>query len=269
MIILKTDLQVKQICENGKILREAVNLAASSIIPGKTTTKQLNSIIEKYISQNKAIATFKGYGKIGRRPSFPAGSCISKNDILVHGIPDNTTLKDGDIVSIDVGVTKNGMIADSCFSFGIGKVKQEHIELLEASKEVMDFGISLVQPDIKIYDLATAIHNKASSLGFMTIPGLYGHGVGASLHESPNIVFTPPPYIDPIPNIKLQKGMVITIEPVIGFKSTQGKFFEDRDLWTLRTGDGSWAAQFEHTIFITENGNQILTPSFPDKLIYC
>lgn len=269
MIILKTEKQIQQIRKNGKILREAVDLAVSLIIPGKTTTFDLDKIIEKYILDNQGTPTFKGYDKTSNRPKFPASACISIGNTLVHGIPNkNQIINDGDLISIDVGVTKNQCIADSCVSYGIGNIKQEHMELLEASKEITLYGISLLQPGIRIYDLATVIAIKAEQLGFITVSGLYGHGTGSEiLHEKPVVTFTKPPYSEPIPNIRLQKDMTITIEPVIAFKSSKGKYIECPDRWTLITSDGSWSSQFEQTVLITDNGYDILTPPFPEKII--
>ena len=269
MIILKNNKQIQQIKDNGIILRGAVDLAASLIIPGKTSTFDINKIIEDYIIKNQGTSTFKGYGKNPHRPSFQHGSCTSINNVLVHGIPNRKQIiQDGDLISIDVGVTKDRCIADSCVSYGIGNIKQEYLELLEASKEITLYGISLVQPGIRIYDLAIAIAIKAEQLGFITVSGLYGHGTGSEvLHEKPVIPFTKPPYSEPIPNVRLQKDMTITIEPVIAFKSSKGKYIEDQDKWTLRTSDGTWASQFEQTILVTDKGYEILTPPFPDRII--
>lgn len=261
MIVLKTQKQVDQIKHNGIILREAVNRAAALTHPG-TTTAILNKIIEEYITQNQATPTFKGYGGTAFRKSFPSAACISVNDVLVHGIPGKLKIQEGDLVSIDIGVTKEGCIADSCYSYIVGKPKPEHQELLEAAKEITMYGISLVQPDIRVHDLARAIAIKAEALGFMTMPDLYGHGTGIQLHEKPSIPFTKPPYKEPMPNPKLKKDMVITIEPVVCFQSNAGNYVEDKDGWTLRTLDGTWAAQFEHTLLLTEDGNEILTGEF-------
>jgi methionyl aminopeptidase len=268
MIILKSQEQISQIRENGKILRAAVNEAVAFTKPG-VTTLQLNDLIEKKIIESGAIPTFKGYGGNGYRPPFPNTICSSVNDVLVHGIPSNKPIQDGDVISIDVGVSKNGVIADSCFSYGIGKLKPIHEQLLHKALQVTRFGISLVKPGVRIHELSQAVAEYAESIGVITMPELFGHGVGASLHEDPTIPFTHKHlFRTPIPNLRLEPNMVITIEPVVALPSTKYKFIEDGDMWTLRTIDKSYSAQFEHVILVTESGHEILTEEFPDQLIY-
>jgi methionyl aminopeptidase len=268
MIILKTKDQIDQIRENGKILRAAVNEAVAFTKPG-VTTLQLNDLIESRIVENGATPTFKGYGGSKYRSPFPNTICSSVNDVLVHGIPSDKPIRDGDIISIDVGVSKNGVIADSCFSYGIGKVKPIHEQLLNKALQVTRFGISLIKPGIRILELSQAVAEYAESIGVITMPELFGHGVGASLHEEPTIPFTHKQFLKiPIPNLRLEPNMVITIEPVVAFPSTQYKFIEDSDRWTLRTIDKSYSAQFEHVILVTESGHEILTEEFPNQLIY-
>lgn len=262
MIILKTKAQVEQIKHNGKILRDAVNKAAEATVPG-ISTGELDEIIESFIRENGATPTFKGYGGSKFRKPFPSSSCISVNDILVHGIPGELKIKEGDLVSIDIGVTKNGCVADSCYSFLVGESKPQHQKLLSAAKEITMYGTSLIKPGIRIHELAISIAEKADSLGFITMPDLYGHGTGVNLHEKPTIPFVRPIlFKEPIQNPRLEKDMIITIEPVIAFPSCKHKYTEDPDNWTLRTIDGSWSAQFEHTILVTEIGFEILTGEF-------
>lgn len=268
MITLKSQQQISQIRENGRILRAAVNEAVVLTKPG-ITTLQLNNLIENKIIENGATPTFKGYGGSRYRPPFPNTICSSVNDVLVHGIPSNTPIKDGDIISIDVGVSKNGVIADSCFSYGIGNVKPIHEQLLTKALQVTRFGISLVKPGVRIHELSQAIAEYAESLGVITMPELFGHGVGSSLHEEPTIPFTHKRFFrTSIPNLRLEPNMVITIEPVVAFPSTQYRFTEDSDKWTLRTIDQSYSAQFEHVVLVTESGREILTEEFPSQLIY-
>lgn len=268
MIILKTKQQVEQIKHNGRILRDAVNKAASLTKPGMTTA-DLNKIVEDHIIENGATPTFKGYGGTKFRKPFPSTICISVNNVLVHGIPGSLRIKDGDIVSIDIGVTKNGCVADSCFSYGVGNVLPEHKKLLAASRSITMYGISLVKPGLRVHDLAIQVAEYAESLGFITMPDLYGHGTGSVLHEAPKIPFTRPNlFKEKISNPKLEKDMVITIEPVIAFPSCKHQYIEDSDGWTLRTLDGSWSAQFEHGILVTETGCEILTHDFNPQLIF-
>jgi methionyl aminopeptidase len=268
-IVLKTKEQVEQIKHNGQILRDAVNKAASLTKPG-ITTAELNKIVENHIIANGATPTFKGYGGNRHRKPFPSTICVSVNDVLVHGIPSSLKIKDGDIVSIDIGVTKNGCVADSCFSYGVGNVKPEHQKLLKAAHDITMYGISIVKPGLRIHDLATQIAEYAESLGpYIVMPDLYGHGTGIVLHEPPKIPFTRPIHFkEKIPNPKLEKDMVITIEPVIAFATCQHQYTEDSDQWTLRTLDGSWSAQYEHGILITETGAEILTHTFNPQFIF-
>lgn len=272
MIILKNKEQVEQIKKNGKILRESVQKAILATKAG-ISTYELDKIIEDHILSSGATPTFKGYGQAKNRPGFPASSCQSINDVLVHGIP-TKQLKvfDGDIISIDVGVTKGGCIADSCLSYGIGNVKPKYQELLKAAHDITMYGISICKSGLRIHDLARLVAEYAESIGsYKTMCDLYGHGTGINLHENPRI-----PYVrsnlfkEFIPNSKLEKDMVITIEPVVVFASCDQRYIEDSDRWTLRTLDKSWSAQFEHTILITDSsdGPEILTGDFPKDLIY-
>lgn len=264
MIILKTKEQIEQISHNGKILRDAVNLAQDKTRPG-ITTAEIDKTIEEHIRKNGATPTFLGYGANPHRRGFPAASCISINDVLVHGIPGKLRIKEGDLVSIDIGVTKGGCVADSCYSYIVGKGNRSSERLLKAAKDITMYGISLVKAGVRIHDLAVAIDFKAKEYGYITVAGLHGHGTGQNLHEKPTIPFTKPPYLEVIPNIKLEENMVITIEPVVTMPSNDGKYIEDKDGWTLRTIDGSWSAQFEHTILVRSSGVEILTGTFRER----
>lgn len=256
MIILKTPSQVAYIKENGLILRRIVNEAVALSTPG-TSTQELDDYIEKQIREAGATPTFKGYR------GFPASACISVNDVYVHGIPSKKVkIKDGDVISIDIGVTKNGCVADSCYTYMVGNVSEEHKQLIKTAYDTTMYGISLCKPGTRIHDLAKSVFQFVEATDkFTVVEGLYGHGTGKDLHEAPTVTFTYP-VLKGIPNVKLAEGMVITIEPVIGYKSSNGKFKEDADKWTLRSLDGTFGAQFEHTILITSTGNEILTGDF-------
>jgi methionyl aminopeptidase len=264
LIILKSEEQINQIEENGKILRSAINLVLEKVKIGMSTY-DLDQMIEEYILSQGATPTFKGYSG-GHPTPFPAASCISPNSALVHGIPNKKiTIKDGDLISIDMGVTKNKYIADSCISFGIGNISAKHLGLLKAAKELTMYGISLLKPGLRVHDIGRAISAKAHQMGFDIVKGLYAHGVGESLHEEPSIPHDAGPYT--VMNHRLTENMVVTIEPVVIFPS--GKDIElDKDGWTLLTKDKTWSAQFEHTIAITKDGHKILTGTFPEKLVY-
>ena len=266
-ISFKTPEQAEVIRQNGLILRQALDAAIVISKPG-ISTQQLDRAIERVIIENGATPTFKNYGASPQRKGFPASSCISVNNVMVHGIPNNYKLKYQDLVSIDIGVTKNGFIADSCFSYSIGKPIPKHQKLLDAAKQITMYGISLVRDGIHVLDLGEQVANKAHELGFITMPDLFGHGVGSILHEKPTIPFVVKSKLQKgFPNPKLEEGMIITIEPVIAFPSTNQQYTEDRDQWTLYTKDGSYTAQFEHTVYVTKQGCNILTSTFPDLSI--
>jgi len=255
MIILKTASQVNQIIHNGQILRQAAAAALAAARPG-CSTLQLDNIIEDVIRQNAATPTFKGY------KGFPAASCISVNEVLVHGIPSSKKLKAGDVVSIDIGVTKNGCIADSCFTFSIADPDPLHRQLMRVAHDATMLGISLCKSGVRIHDIAKAVFEFVEKDGLFTVAeGFFGHGTGIQLHEAPSICFTYP-CPKQLPNPRLSTDMVITIEPVICFKSTQGKHITAKDGWTVSSVDGSYGAQFEHTILIQSDTAQILTGSF-------
>jgi methionyl aminopeptidase len=256
MIVLKTPLQISQIKENGLILRNTMNETILFSRAG-ASTKELDKFIENKIREAGATPTFKGYR------GFPAASCISVNDVYVHGIPSNKIkIKDGDVISIDIGVTKNGCIADSCYTYRVGNISPLHQKLMQVAHDATMLGIQTCKPGVRIHDIAKIVFEYVNSFEeFTVVEHLYGHGTGVNLHEAPTVTFCYP-VEKRIPNVRLIKDMVITIEPVIGFKSSQGKYLEDKDKWTLRSLDGSFGAQYEHTIAITEEGSEILTGSF-------
>ena len=263
MITLKTPEQIEQIRHNGQILREATAKVIAVAKPG-VSTYELDRIVEEYILSQQAQPTFKGY-KREHHPAFKYASCISVNEVFVHGIPSKKViLKQGDIVSIDVGVTKNGAIADSCISFGIGELLPQHQKLLDVAKQTTLYGISLCKSGMSIHELAGKIFDFTASFDDYTIvPELYGHGTGTKLHEAPAICFTRD-CLSLIPNVILKPNMVITIEPVICFKSSRGMYYQRKDHWSLVSIDSSFSAQFEHTVAIKGDDQEpdILTGNF-------
>jgi methionyl aminopeptidase len=257
---IKTKEEINQIELNGKILRFAAKIAFDNATPG-VSTQFLDDLIEQTIVENQGIPTFKGYCHPSISKPFPGASCQSLNNVIVHGIPsEKVILKDGDLLSIDIGVTKNKLIADSCFTFGIGNIKEHHKDLLNASREITLYGIELIKPGLTIHQLSIKIAEKADQLNYDIIPGLYGHGTGRELHELPIIPFTKNPFN--FENVVLDEGMVLTIEPVISFKSNQMKVKCCKNGWSIRTRDGSFSSQFEHTVAVTSTGHKILTGEF-------
>ncbi len=246
VIFLKSDEELEIIRQNGEILGKAQAEIAKVIGEGITTAK-LDTIAETFIRDNGATPSFKNlYG-------FPASLCISVNEVVVHGIPSNRVLKNGDSVSIDCGVFKNGFHADSAYTYCIGEVDVEVTKLLKATKDSLYLGINAGKVGNRIGDISYAIQSYIESNSYGIVRELVGHGVGKKLHEAPEV----PNFGKRGNGPKLQDGMVIAIEPMV----TMGKRFvvQEADNWTIRTEDRLVSAHYEHTVAITKNGPDILT----------
>lgn len=246
IIYLKSSEEADIIKANGVILGKAHAEVAKLITPG-VKTKDLDSVAEQYILDNGGKPSFKNYN------GFPATLCISVNDVVVHGIPSNRELKDGDIISVDCGVFKNGFHADSAYTFMVGEVEDKTKKLLKDTKQSLFEGIKMVKPGFRIGDVSYSIQSFTEGLGYGVVRELVGHGVGKYLHEAPEV----PNFGKRGNGPKLQVGMVIAIEPMI----TLGKRFvvQENDNWTIRTEDRKPAAHFEHTVIVTKGGCEILT----------
>lgn len=216
------------------------------IKPG-VKTKTLDNIAEDFIRAKNAVPTFKGYN------GFPASLCISINEVVVHGIPGNREVKDGDIISIDCGVTFNGWVGDSAYTFAVKGVTEDAKKLLISTKEALYYGIKKCTVGHRVGDIGAEIQNYCEALGYGVVRELCGHGVGKKMHEKPDV----PNYGKRGSGIKLQEGMVIAIEPMITMGGREVVF--ENDEWTCRTVDMSLAAHFEHDIAITDNGPDILS----------
>lgn len=246
VIYLKSSEEAQVIKDNGVILGKAHAEVAKLVAEG-VKTRDLDKVAEEYILDNGGKPSFKNYN------GFPATLCISVNDVVVHGLPSTRELKDGDIVSIDCGVYKNGYHADSAYTYMVGKVSDTTRKLLIDTKESLMKGITLVKPGNRIGDISYGIQSFTESLGYGVVRELVGHGVGKYLHEAPEV----PNFGKRGNGPKLQAGMVIAIEPMI----TEGKRFvvQENDNWTIRTEDRKPAAHFEHTVLVTKSGYEILT----------
>lgn len=245
-ICLKSEEEAEIIRNNGLILGKA-HAEVAKILDEGVTTKALDLVAEEFIKDNKGLPSFKGYG------GFPASLCISVNDVVVHGIPSDRVLKNGDIVSIDCGVYKNGYHADSAYTYVIGETEKEVIDLLKSTKESLFEGIGKVKSGNRIGDLSFAIQSYNEERGFGLVRELVGHGVGKDLHEAPEV----PNFGKRGNGPRMQKGMVIAIEPMV----TLGKrfVFQEKDGWTIRTEDRKMAAHYEHTVLVTKDGYDVLT----------
>jgi methionyl aminopeptidase len=246
VIYLKSAEEAQIIKDNGVILGKAQAEVAKLVGEG-IKTKDLDKVAEEFILDNGGKPSFKNYN------GFPSTLCISVNDVVVHGIPSGRELKEGDIVSVDCGVYKNGYHADSAYTYMVGEVEFMTKKLLKDTKESLFQGISLVKPGNRVGDISYGIQSFTEKLGYGVVRELVGHGVGKFLHEAPEV----PNFGKRGNGPKLQAGMVIAIEPMI----TQGKRFvvQENDNWTIRTEDRKPAAHFEHTVLVTKDGYEILT----------
>lgn len=248
MIIIKSSDEIEKIREAGKIVSEALSLAGEIVKPGMTTL-ELNSAIEKVIVSHKARPSFKNYN------GFPAASCISPNSVVVHGIPSkDIILKDGDIVSVDVGAFYNGYHADAARTFPVGNISSEAKQLIDVTKECFNRGAQAAIPGNRVGDIGFAVQSLAEEYGYGVVRELVGHGVGKNLHEDPDV----PNFGNSGRGIRLKSGMVIAIEPMIN-AGTHMVDFNREDGWTVTTCDGALSAHYENTVAITDNGPLFLT----------
>ncbi len=248
MIVIKSSDEIEKIKEAGKIVNEALSLAGDIVKPGMTTL-ELNNAIEKVIVSHKAKPSFKNYN------GFPAASCISPNCVVVHGIPSkDIVLKDGDIVSVDVGAFFNGYHADAARTFAVGNISEEAKKLIDVTKECFERGAQAALPGNRIGDIGFAVQSLAEEYGYGVVRELVGHGVGKNLHEEPDV----PNFGNSGRGIRLKSGMVIAIEPMIN-EGTHMIDFNRQDGWTVTSRDGSLSAHYENTVAVTDNGPMLLT----------
>ena len=251
MIFIKTKKEIDLIRESCKIVAEALQLMKSNIKPG-ITTLELDEIAEDYIRSNNAIPAFKGYSQ-GGAPGFPGSVCISVDDAVVHGIPGSKVLREGEIVSLDVGVLKNNYYGDAALSVAVGKVSAEKIKLLQVTEKSLYEGISQAKDANSVHDISASVQEMVEDNDFSVVRDLCGHGVGKYLHEEPSI----PNFGKRGTGTKLRNGMTLAIEPMVNAGGY--KVVTDSDGWTILTADGSPSAHFEHTILVNGNSPEILT----------
>lgn len=251
MIYYKTDEEIEFIRENCLMVCNTLTVVANELKPG-ITGKVLDAKAEEFIRDNNAEPGFKGYR------SFPATLCISKNDEVVHGIPDNYEFKDGDIVSIDCGVYKNNFFGDAAYTFVIGDVSEEIMKLLVVTKESLYRGIESATVGNRLGDISSSVQEYCEKEnGYGIVRELVGHGIGKNLHESPEV----PNYGKRGRGTKLQDGLVIAIEPMVNLGKKSVK--QGRDGWTIKTKDGKPSAHYEHTIAVRTSGPDILSDHSP------
>ena len=246
MIRLKSQQEIEGMARAGELVAETIALVGENIRPG-ITTGELDRIAEEFIRDRGGIPTSKGYR------GFPAATCISPNSMVVHGIPGAHRVEEGDLISVDVGITLDGLIADSAYTFGVGEITDEARRLLETCEKARDAGIAQARLGNHVGDISHAVQKVVERAGFSVVRALVGHGVGRSYHEDPQI----PNFGEPGRGPLLQSGMTVAIEPMITSGSAQ-VYVHDDD-WSISTEDGSLAAHFEHTVAILEDGPRILT----------
>lgn len=245
-IYYKTESDIQKIRESSLIVSETLAEVGKAIKPG-ITTAELDKIAESYILSRGAKPAFKGY------KGFPATLCVSVNAQVVHGIPGKYALKEGDIVSVDCGVVKDNYFGDSAYTFRVGKISEEVANLLRVTKESLYRGIEAAVEGNRMGDLSSAIEAHAVEHKYGVVRELVGHGIGRNLHEAPDV----PNYGRKGNGIKLQRGLVIAIEPMINMGKKEVK--QEEDGWTITTKDGKPSAHFEHTVAIGDGKAEILT----------
>lgn len=250
MIYIKTDEEIELQRLSSLLVGSTLAEVAKNIKPGVKTI-ELDRIAEEFIRDHGAVPGFKGYG------GFPGSLCISVNDAVVHGIPGDTELKEGDVVSVDCGTFMNGFYGDSAYTFPVGEVDEEVLLLLERTKQSLYLGIEQAVAGKRVHDIGYAIQNYVEGFGYTVVRDLVGHGVGRNLHEEPEI----PNYGRRGTGSKLKPGMCIAIEPMINLGAKE--VFQENDGWTIRTVDGKPSAHFEHDVAI-RNGKADILSSFEE-----
>ncbi len=251
MIIIKSKKEIDLIRESSKIVAETLQLVKRFAKEG-TTTLELDKIAEEYILSNDGIPAFKGYKQVGTI-DFPGTICASINEEVVHGIPSNRKLENGDIISIDVGVLKNGFYGDAALTVAVGDISEEKKRLMEATEKSLYIGIEQAKKGNRIGDISAAIQEYIENQGFSIVRDLCGHGVGKNLHEDPQI----PNFGIAGRGAKIKNGMAIAIEPMINIGTY--KINVASDGWTIYTADRKPSAHFEHTIAIINDKPEILS----------
>ncbi len=254
-IIIKTKEEIEIIREGGKHLAYVLSEVAKKVAPG-VSTKELDEYAEKLIRELGDIPAFKNYKPYGAKTPFPATLCVSINDEVVHGIPTNRILKEGDIIALDCGVKHKGYFTDMAITVPVGKISKEDKKLLEITREALMIGVKAAKIGKRVGDIGYAIESfvRKQKHNYGIVDILSGHGVGKYIHEDPFV----PNFGDKNTGEKLVEGMVIAIEPMLNM-GTKNVFLDKADDWTFKTRDGKNSAHFELTIAVGKNGGEILT----------
>jgi len=247
----KSQTELSYMREAGRVVSDTLDLLAAAAQPG-TSLAELDRLARAEIVRRGAVSSFLGY-QPGGLPAYPAVLCASVNDVVVHGIPDATLLREGDILSLDFGVSVKGYHADSARTVGVGRISAERQRLIDVTREALEVAIGLVQPTSRVGDLGHAVQSHVERRGFSVVRDFVGHGIGRRMHEEPQV----PNYGAPHRLPRLRPGIVLALEPMVNAGSWEVEVMPDR--WTVRTKDRSDSAHFEDTVALMESGPEILT----------
>jgi methionyl aminopeptidase len=246
VIIRKSSAEIDRMARAGTVVAETLELVGERLRPG-VTTAELDRLSDEHIRSRGGVPTFKGYR------GYPASICTSPNAVIVHGIPGPYRLEEGDVLSVDVGVTLSGFVADSAYTFPVGEISADAERLLEVGQAALAAGIEQARAGNRLSDISHAVQRTTEEAGYAVVRALVGHGVGRTMHEDPQIPNFGPAGRGPV----LEPGMTLAIEPMINAGSSEIVVLEDR--WSIVTEDGSLSAHFEHTVAVTEEGPRVLT----------
>ncbi|NPV71795.1 MAG: type I methionyl aminopeptidase [Firmicutes bacterium] len=246
MIIIKSPAEIRKMKAAGAVVAGALRQVRSLIAPG-VRTADIDMVVKEFIVKSGAVPAFKGF------KGFPASACVSVNEEVVHGIPGPRRLKDGDIVSVDVGAVLDGFVGDSSVTFTVGEVDDVTRRLIDVTRECLEKAIAACVPGGRLSDIGHAVQSHAEANGFSVVREYVGHGVGRSMHEDPQVPNFGPPGLGPL----LRTGMTLALEPMVNVGGHGVRLLQNR--WTVVTQDGSLSAHFEHTVAITDSGPVVLT----------
>jgi methionyl aminopeptidase len=246
MIVCRSAAELRRLREANQLVGRVLELVRDAVVPG-ISTGELDALAEREIRAGGAAPAFKGY------KGYPATICASVNEQVVHGIPSSKTLKEGDIISIDLGALLDGFYGDSAITVGVGTIAPRAAELLRVTEQSLWKGIDAVRPGARVSDIGHAVQKHVESFGFSVVREFVGHGIGSELHEEPQI----PNYGDPGRGPRLAEGMVLAIEPMVNAGGAGVKVLQDG--WTAVTSDRSLSAHFEHTVAVTSDGVEVLS----------
>jgi methionyl aminopeptidase len=247
MIHLKKSSEIAKMREAGRVVARAIRVMHEAIVPGRTTLLELDTLAARVVSETGGVCSFLNYR------GYPANTCLSVNEVVIHGIPNGRVLNDGDIVDLDIGVTLDGWSADAAWTFPVGTISAEAQRLLNVSQESLFQGIAKAKVGNRIGDISWAVQKYVESNGYSVVRDLVGHGIGRTVHEEPSV----PNFGKPGKGDLIREGLTICIEPMVNEGTYKVNTLADK--WTVVTADGKLSAHFEHTVAVTREGPVLLT----------